>query len=437
MVFVWAAIMIIAAADVAFAQGYGGPSMLSRGGNRPGRRGRAPADIAVYGGLRGTAETGLTPVRLEDDGTIVKQTAYGIQAEIGAYGTHSWKRSILGLDYRGDYRRSTRRRTFNGVNQALSLDLQTQLNRRTAIIFRETGGTTNRAFGGFAASVASDLQSLNLANNEVFDSRSYFSQTTATVAYRQTARTTYIVSGDGFFVKRPDPRLVGVVGYRGSGAIEYRLNSRSTAGLAYNYVNFSFPRVHGGADAHGLAATFTRAVTRNLNLLFTGGVFRVESFGTQSIELSPEIAALLGQRTGFEAFNRKSWIPQIQTSANYTLERSRFSLAYVNGLSPGNGVYLTSQSRSVAAGYSFAGTRKLSLGASARHLRMKSESISIRDIRSSAAGGGVNYHLTSLLNLSSQIDYRTFRSPGLRGREGFAFVFGFTVSPSRIPLSIW
>jgi hypothetical protein len=435
-VLVWA-VMIISAADFAFAQGYGGPSMLSRGGNRPGRRGRAPIDISAYGAIRGTFDTGLTPVQLQDDGTLASENAYGVQAEIGAYGTHSWKRSILGLDYRGDYRRTTRKSAYSGVNQAISLDLQTQLTKRWSLLLREAAGTTNRAFGGFAVPASTDLQSLNLVNSEVFDSRSYFSQTTATVGYRKSARTTLIGSADGFFVRRPDPRLVGVVGYRVNTGVDYRFNSRSSVLVSYTYLNYSYPSVHGGSIAHGLATTFTRAVTRSLSASVAVGAFRLKAFGTQSVTLSPEVAALLGQTTGFEAFTRRSWVPQVQASANYTLERSRLSLTYMTGISPGNGVYLTSQASSVAAGYSYTGLRKVSLGASTRYSRAKSRSVTIGDLETYSAGGGLNYRLASMMNLSCQADYRTFQSPGLHGREGVSLTLGLTVSPSRIPLSIW
>src|SRR3712207_3862364 len=79
--------------EVAFAQGYGGPSMLSRGGNTPGRRGRTPVDFTFYAALRGTVDTGLTPVALDPETGDVQEDnpLYGVQAELGLYGSHAWK----------------------------------------------------------------------------------------------------------------------------------------------------------------------------------------------------------------------------------------------------------------------------------------------------------------------------------------------------------
>jgi len=433
------AAIVVASADSAFAQGYGGPSMLSRGGNRPGQRGTAPVELVVYGGLRGVMETGLTPVRLEADDTLASDTLYSAQAEIGAYGTHSWSKTILGLDYRGDYRKSTRHtlRGYDGTNQALSLDLEYRPTRRLMVMFRETAGTSNRAFGGFSAPAYSNLNSLGLANNEVFDTRVYFSQTSAMVSYMTSARTSWTAGGDGFVVKRPDRALVGLTGYRAMGMWNYRLNRSSTIGAAYTYMRLNYPRAFAGADMHGIALQGNKRMTRNLQLDVTAGAFIVDTFGLRTITLSPEVAALLGRGTGIEAFQVTTWVPQVETTVRYALERSTFSLTGTIGTNPGNGVYLTSRQDSVSAGYSLSGTRKLSLGLSASYSRLKSVGATIGNLNSSRAGGGINYAITRLVNFSSQIDWRTYNSPGLRGREGFMLAIGLTVSPARVPLSIW
>jgi hypothetical protein len=431
------AAMLLTFADAADGQGYGGPSMLSRGGNRPGQRGRAPVDLVAYGGIRGFADSGLTGVRVNEAGNLEKQTRYGVQAEIGAYGTHSWSKTILGLDYRGDYRKTTRGRSFSGTNQALSIDLQHLVTRRLQLVFRETGGTTNRAFGGFASPAITDLDDLGIANDEVFDTRVYFSQTTGAVAYQRSARTAYIASGDVFFVKRPSNALVSVTGYRALGAYQYRLSRRNTVSGIYSYMKFNYNRVFGGTDIHGLGLRLERRASPNLTLRLTAGAYYLEAFGTQRVTLSPEVSAILGRPTGIEAFHRRRVIPQVEASATYALERSSMRVGYISGVSPGNGVYLTSQRQALSAGYSFTGIRKLSLGLSTSYSILSSKSLSVGELKTFRVGGGFNYSLARHLNLSSQADYRTYDSPAINGREGFSVTLGFTVSPSRIPLSIW
>jgi hypothetical protein len=377
------------------------------------------------------------PVRLQEDGTLAREDSYGAQAEIGVYGTHSWRRTVLGLDYRGDYRYATQRRNFNGTNQVLSLDIMHTASRRTALFLRETGGTTNRAFGGFLAPAIVDPLSLNLANDELFDTRIYFSQTTGGISYRSSARMTYTLSGDGFFTKRPDARLISVSGYRAGADADYRVSSRLTIGGRYHYMVFQYPRVYGDAEMHGAQLKIARRMTRNIEVNFMGGPMHVRASGTQRVQLSPEVAAILGRPTGVEAFTRKAWVPQISATVSYIFERSRFTAAYATGISPGNGVYLTSLRSTTSAGYSFTGIRKLSLGISARYTELSSRATNLEKLAMVGGGGGFNYAISRLFNLSSQFDYRKFRSGGVPGREGFYFAAGFTVSPTRLPLSMW
>jgi hypothetical protein len=432
--------LITAAADMAIAQGYGGPSMLSRGGNRPGRRGRTPIGVSAYVAVRGTAESGLTPVRLdEDSGSLSYDRVYGVQVEGGAYGSHSWRRTTLGLDYRGDYRETTSSlySAYNGINQAISVELEHQPTPRISLMFREVGGTTNRAFGGFAAPAATHAQSLNLVNNEVFDTRSYFSTTTGAVAYRKSARTTLSLMGDGFFVKRPDPRLISNTGVRATAGVDYRTSRRSSVGTQYAFMRFSYPRAYAGATIHGLSISFARAVTRSVELSGSAGVLRLNTFGTQQVQLSPEVAAILGRSSGVEAFRSVAYLSQMSAGIVYTMERSIFSASISDGVTPGNGVYMTSRARTASIGYSFAGIRKLSAGLSANFTRMSSQGVVMGALQQFNAGGGINYVLTRMLNFSTQFDYRTFSSPGLSGREGYSLAIGISMSPARLPLGIW
>jgi hypothetical protein len=411
--------------------------MLSRGGNQPGHRGRAPMNLTVYGALRGTVESGLTPVRLNEDGEIVNENRYGGQAEIGLYGAHAWKRTNLGIDYRGDYRRTTPSTGYDGANQALSFDINHTFNARSAMYFRQTAGSSNRAFGGFAAPSIVDPV-LNLVNNELFDTRSYFSQTSAGFSYRTSARMTYTFSGDGFFVKRPDPRLIGVSGFRGGAGFQYRVDGRTTLGLQYQHMAFRYPRVNGGSDMQGPVGLYRKQLTRDFGINVSVGAMRVVSRGTQSVLLSPEVAAILGRPRGITAFERRVWVPQIAAGVGYTRQRSRLTVGYMTGMSPGNGVFQATQMNTAYAGYSFTGIRKLSLGLSGRYSNNTSKSIDIGNMSLFSGGGGATYKLSRLISLSTQMDYRKFgTTSGLRGREGFFLSFGLSFSPSEVPISIW
>ena len=420
-----------------YSQGYGGPSLLSRGGNRPGQRGTAPVDFSFYGALRGTRDTGLLAAQVDEAGNLMPVDSYGAQIEFGAYGAKAWKRTSIGLDYRGDYRKYTQARRFDGTNQALSLDLTYRPARRFTYFSRLTAGTSNRAFGGFAAPTFSDQQNFGVPLNEVYDSRANFVQLSGGVAYQSSARSTYTAMGEGFVIKRSSNSLIGLQGYRAMGTYSYRLTRSDNIGASYNYIRFAFPRIYGSTEAHSAIATYQRRLSQNWRLDVSAGLYRALTVGTQEVQLSPEIAAILGRNTGVEAFRRTDIAPQFELNTTYLLERSRFTGSVQTGITPGNGIYITSRQDAVRFGYSYSGIRRLSLGASAGYVRYKSLALRLGNYEAIQGGGGINYQLMEHLNFSAQIDRRKFESPAVVGRNGTSLTVGLSYSPARFPLSIW
>jgi hypothetical protein len=421
----------------ALAQGYAGPSLLSRGGNTPGRRGNAPVNFTYYGAVRGLYETGLIAPVVDDSGNINGVALRGVQLEVGAYGAKSWRRSSLGLDYRGDYRKTNSTTSlYNGVNQALSLDYLFQPTNRLTIFARETGGTTNRAFGAFSAPAFVSQQNQGVPLNEVYDSRVYFSQTTGGVSYRISARTQVIADGVGFFVKRTHG-LIGMQGFDAGGAIMHQLDRSNTVGLRYDFIRFEYPRVYGGSDINMASVLYNRRMTRSWQIRLEVGVFRSNSVGTQEVELSPEVALILGRPTGVEAFDRTVTKPRLEASSLYTFKRSSWSAAINSGPSAGNGIYLASTHKTVHTGYSYTGFRKLSFGVSGGYTTYSSLGLTAGNYSTAQGGGGANYRLARHLDLSFQLDHRWFNSPGISGRSGTGLTFGLSFTPASIPLSIW
>lgn len=434
--------------------GYSGPSLLSRGGNSPGSRGRSPADLTFYAVVRGTYETGLigpappatpatpalAPGELPANVDLPRVSAAGVQAEVGIYGGHTWSKSTLGVDYRGDIRRATsvRASRFNGSSHALALQYNYQISNRVALGVSESAGTTNRAFGGFVAPAFAETDRPGIPLNEFFDSRIYFSQTTATLGYLKSARTIFTVSGGQFFVKRSNRNLLGLQGYRLNGSAEYRLDRYNSIGIHYNFTHFGYPRVAGRANLNSVALQYSRQVSRNLFASILGGITRSDTIGTQLVMLNPEIAFILGRTTGFEVFNRLRTRPRFEAQAIYTLERSSLRIHVAQGVSPGNGIYQTTQQRVANVGYSYSGVKDISMGLSLGYSTHTSLAQDIAGFRSFRAGAGMQYRLAEYIQLSTQFDYRSFRSPGqLTGREGYSVAIGLSYSPSHFPLAIW
>jgi hypothetical protein len=118
----------------------------------------------------------------------------------------------------------------------------------------------------------------------------------------------------------------------------------------YQHLQFQFRRAYGNSDLDGSVVSYTRQVNRNVNVSVFGGMVRVHTIGTQQVELSEEVAAILGRSRGVASFSRTNWVPQGGATASYAWERSRFSAQYMSAVTPGNGVYLTSQMQEASSG---------------------------------------------------------------------------------------
>jgi hypothetical protein len=417
---------------------YAGPSMLSRGGNRPGHRGRAPVDFTFYGSVRGLYETGLVvPAVADDEGRLPTASGWGTLAEFGLYGGHDWRRTSIGIDYRGDYRYMPVRPRRDGTNHAVTLQLQNRLSRRGLLMLSATGGTTNRAFGAFAAPTFGDINRLGVPLSEVFDVRLYYAQTGAMYSYQKSARTSFGIGADGFFVKRENLSLINGQGYRGLGSVQHRLDRLTTINATYQFLRFEFPRVYSDANSHGVSAGINRRLGRDWEADAQGGIYLVSVTGIEQVTLSPEIAAILGRPVGQQAFSRSKRAPLIQATLARMFGHGRAYVSATSGIMPGNGIYLTTGRNTVSAGVSYAGIRRFSMGVSGGYSRQTSIGLELPGLSLWQVGGGGTYKLARNVSLMSQIDYRTFDTRAIQGRQGFVMSFGLALSPTPLPISIW
>lgn len=429
-----AALAIILAPSGTLAQL--GPSILSRGGERPGQRGGQPVNFNFFAGASGTAESGITPTGTDANGALITHNLYGIQGELGAYGTHQFKRSSVGLDYRGDYRHNSHG-TLDGSQQALSLEYLYEPTRRFSITAMETAGISSRAFGGLIGSTLPTDALFGIPTNQVFDNRTYYLQSSLSAGYRKSARTSFTVSGDYFTVGRQSKALVGANGERVGAEYRYQFDRNSSIGVGYNFIHMGFPRIFGASDIHSVQVRYSRQLARRIMLEVDGGVYRVESLATSVVTLSPEVAAILGVGSSIAAVYKVNKLPQFSATLSYARQRQAYHVGYTQGVTPGNGLYLTSQQRSANGGYSYSGIRKMSIGLNAGFTQYNSLLVQqLSRYNSGQAGLGLSYVLGHHLNFVAQADVRTFSTAGGK-RTGYDGSIGLRYSPAEVPLPIW
>ena len=428
--------LFFAASSLAQFDGGGGPSILSRGGGRPGQAGGKPVSFNFYAGINGTYYNGSIPIDT-GNGSAEQQVLYGGSVSGGLTGSRSWKNASIGIDYRGDYRRYSKHSYADGSEQAIDLQYTLQATRR--IIFHVTvvGGTGTNANGGLITPTAIlDPNLIGVPTNNIFDNRIYYLQTSVGMTYRISSRLGFTFSGDGFTVRRSSKALIGVNGYRASAQVTYRVSRRDQFGAGYNFTHFSYPRAFGASDLHSVSGNYGRKLRPGLDIAVSGGIFRIETLGAAQVTLSPEIAEILGQSTAYQSIYRVNYVPQYSATLTYVRGRSNFTSSVGAGVTPGNGVYLTSRSLNAGVGYSYSGIRKVTLSLSAGASQFSSVFQTLQHYRNYFGGGSISYTISRHISTSLQTDLRTFTING-KNRSGYSVSLGIYWSPTEIPIPSW
>ena len=316
--------------------GGAGPSVLSRGGNRSGERGAAPVDLVFFGGVTGSYNTGLLPVSVDESGQIPRLSDYRVDAVGGAYGGHVWRRTSVGIDYRGAYGYAPRQSELGGAEHAMSMDLSHAPTNRWQLLGRNTLGTSTRAFGGFTAPGLLSADYITAPTTEIFHNRIYYLQSMGYAGYRMNARSMVTLGGGVFGSRREASELVGVNRYVALAAYEKRSLRDNIFGVTYNYIRFSYPRAFGSSDVHGATGKFTRLIGRTSSFVLEAGFYRAETLGSETFTLNPVVAAVLGagppvcvrfiESTGCRIFRERSI-----TAAGRRATRSPTGAAWCRG----------------------------------------------------------------------------------------------------------
>jgi hypothetical protein len=325
---------------------------------------------------------------------------------------------------------------LDGSDHLLSIEYARQATRRLTFGLSPTAGIVSRSFGGVYSGGIVDPSLISVPTDELFDARAIFLETRGKMTYQQSARLSYQASGAGFAVRRRSSALIGVNGWTGSGDAMYRLSRFKTIGLNYTYMHFDFTGFFGNSEVHQIALNYSQQLGRRWQLGLLGGAFRIESEGVRRVELDPVVAVLLGQTTGLEAFHRINYMTAIRAALIRTFRKSRFDITYDRGVTPGNGVYLTSLYQSASVNYSYTGMRRWHFNVSTGYTQFASLTETIGRYQSYHGGGGVSRALGSMLHLTARLDYRDYQA-GILKRNGMRASVGLAFSPGDIPLSLW
>ena len=424
----------------AFAQ-YAGPAILSRG-EAPAAMSAPEIKFRPFVELTAGYQTGLAGVAVPDsEGDLANLNSSYLTLAWGVSGTHSWKHTKLGLDYRGSLSHYFQGSSFDSLSQAFLLGLTQHITRHISLTLRENAGMFTQAFGlgSLSQTVPFDPSQSYIPTTTFFDNRTYYLSSQADLKIQKSARLSFDLGGDNFLTRYRAAGLIGVTGLGARGDVEYRVSRRSTIGAAYNYQDYFFNGQYGSADVHTAAATFSTALAAKLEFSASVGASRIEQTFIQSVPVDPVIAALLGVSSTTEIAHFISWIP---TGGVRLSQVFRQGVLYVNaerGVTPGNGLFTTSYTDTVTAGYTYTGVRRWSLNALSAYNRSKS--VGNFNGYYSSVGGGLSASRQIVRSVHFVFGYnvQSYSSPDFHNYNRIvqeAHV-GLGFAPGDVPLRIW
>ncbi len=431
-------------ASIAGAQisDYLGPSIMSRGAGSVGTRGGETVDLRFFASVNAVYDTGLAPLASDASGKVVDPGGlYGIEGQIGAYGTHTWRTASLGLDYKGNYRHYDQNSYFDGSDQQMQLGYTWQKSRRLKFDTKGLIGTYGQGFGGVAAqAVTESTGGVNPATGLLFDNRSTFFQGGMDVTYLLSTRNSFTVGGDGYNVERQSSALVGMHGYELRGAFEHRLSKTSGVALVYNHYHYDFPRAYGESTSDGIQLGYDVSFDRKRwSVRILGGIIQSEVEGIQEVTLDPLIASILGVSTTVQTYYSKTIGPSGSASLTRRFKSSYLSFNYNRGISPCNGVYLTSRVENAGTSFTYTGVRKASITVSGAYNIFSSLGQSLAPYRFYGGGASASYAVSHAIQLVARFDsrYQDITEIGAFRRTSYRTSIGITFSPGDIPLTLW
>jgi hypothetical protein len=274
---------------------------------------------------------------------------------------------------------------------------------------------------------------------DFFDNRTEYLSTQANLVIQKTARLSFSMGGDGFLVRRRSSALYGVTGATAEADVQYRLTRRSTIGANYSFTHFDFIGVLSSTDVHAVSGVYSVRVNRWLEFSGAAGMARAETRFIQNVPIDPAIAALIGTPEGTVVLDRIDHLLILNGRLSRTFPKGVAYISGGRGVTPGNGLFLTSITNTVMAGYDYTGLRRWSLGASAGY----QSATSIGNVLGTYGGtsGSVSASRQIIHNVHgiASFSVRQYSSANfsLYNRLIYDVRVGVGYSPGDIPLRIW
>jgi hypothetical protein len=344
-------------------QEYSGPAVLSRSYSISQPLIPQQLKFQESVGVSGVYDSGISRTVNADGSLGPASTLSGTMVNWSLAGRHYFKRDMVSVNYTGNISEYYGNGAYSGLNQTIGVTYSHVLSRRLTLNVSGSGSILSQNSVLENQPVGPDtIANINIAsspNIQIFDlgTKQFTSQ--ADLTWQLTSRLSFSMGTSYFGIERDSPsvlgvtsqqELLGVTGQQARGDVNYRLTRKMTVGAYYSFNHYLYPHGFGNSATNTAGLIYSYAFNRTTQLRFRGGLSSVESLGLETVQINPAIAKLLGESTGVidSYITYRSTDFSVQFVKDFRGGRTTASLAYARGISPGNGVFQTSQQESIS-----------------------------------------------------------------------------------------
>jgi hypothetical protein len=421
------------------AEPYAGPSILTRDSSTAGQHGGQLLDFQFWGAINGIADAGLTPVATNSSGKVTSEgLAYGLSATGGVSGSKTWEDDALGLDYSGSWTQYYPGNGLGGVSQFLDLSWSHRVSKHVQMSVGEVGGVSLLSVGELTYVPLSNTQLIGVPINQLFDNTTYFSQSSLSMIWQESARVSLSFGGSYFLMRPQSSDLVGTNGLTGHVETGYRISSRQTISLSYAWSFFDYSHTYGNSKVNSARGGWSVGLGERSQFGVAGGAAFVQSQGLTQVALPPAVAAIIGQGYTTTTSVRDIAIPVGQAQFSQKFATSSLSVNCGLSVMPGNGVFLTSRAMSAGIGYSLVTAKKMNFSATGGFSRMTAiGQQTIAPYDGYYGGAGMTYRLFSRVGMQARYDFYRYNVAAVSNKNENRLSVGLSYSSGEHPLSIW
>lgn len=337
---------------------YSGPAVLSRGISASEPMNPQNVKFTPSAGVDYVYNSGLSGATLGPNGTLSNASASGVSLNYSLIGTKVFKKDIFSLTFTGNLNHYFNQTQFDGSSDALAMTWRHSVTRHLSFgiqLSADQFNQNNLLLSGaqYINTGAGTTLLTSTPATEAFYGRVFSFYTQGSLTYQVNARLSINLSGSGFLTRREDTSLYGDTGYQAGADVAYRVTRQTTIGTYFSYTHFDFLGLYGSTNTETAGLTYSVAFTPRTELVTRVGGSRVITDGLSNVNLNPLLTLLFGTGSVEEALHQVNYTPDLNLQLRHKARNLNLSLAYARGITPGNGVILTSTRQTASAGADF------------------------------------------------------------------------------------